>query len=126
MYQPPSCSEASGNIARTRKKPKKIHEEGWHILVWGGGKQQLAKKYPRISLQSPQDADADQFATTEEQTEAPKTMLSQSKFDFKTLKTDELLKLLCDEVAYKPNLPKRPWKADLLSQILSVAVPRED
>ena len=92
----------------------------------GGGKQQLAKKYPRISLQSPQDADADQFATTEEQTEAPKTMLSQSKFDFKTLKTDELLKLLCDEVAYKPNLPKRPWKADLLSQILSVAVPRED
>lgn len=53
-------------------------------------------------------------------------MLGQSKFDFKTLKTDELLKLLCDEVAYKPNLPKRPWKADLLSQILSVAVPRED
>ena len=55
-----------------------------------------------------------------------KRVLDQSEKELKKLKVTELVCLLTEIVGYQPSLPKKTRKADLLSKILDVAIPRGD
>ncbi|XP_078347604.1 uncharacterized protein LOC144632757 [Oculina patagonica] len=87
-----------------------------------GGKQEVARKYPRISVdktQAPQEPE-----TVPQHTETGKKVLNQSAGELRKLKIAELVILLTEIVGYQPELPKKPRKPELLSKILDIAVPR--
>lgn len=92
---------------------------------FNGGKKEGAKKYPRISVPVISE---DPVIIDAQPTPAPtsKRVLDQSEKELKKLKVTELVCLLTEIVGYQPNLPKKTRKADLLSKILDVAIPRGD
>ena len=123
LCQPSSCGETSGNLPGTPKAATKILED--EAFWFNGGKKEGAKKYPRISVpvisEDPAKVDA-------QPPPAPnsKKVLDRSEKELKKLKVTELVSLLTEIVRYQPNLPKKPWKPDVLSKILDVAIPRGD
>ena len=92
-----------------------------HAFWCQGGKQDVARKYPRISVDKPPAPQE-----TEQHTENVKTVLNQSAAELKKLKIAELVLLLTEIVGHQPELPRKPRKPELLSKILDIAVPRGD
>lgn len=85
----------------------------------------MVRNYPRISLlEVPQHRQEPNFM--DEETPVAKTVLQQSEKDLKTLKIPELVKILSEITGHQPRLPKKPRKADLLSKILDIAMPRQN
>jgi len=102
------------------RQPRKYFKKD-QAFWCSGGKQEVAKKYPRISLR---EISAPQAPVTLSQ-QSPR-VLEQSEEDLKRLKIAELMKLLTELLGYQPNAPKKPRKPDLVSQILNIAIPRRD
>ena len=76
-----------------------------------GGKQEVAKKYPPISLC---EIPAPQAPVNLSQQGS--RILEQSEEDLKWLKIIELIKLLTELLGNQPNVPRKPRKPDLLSK----------
>lgn len=106
-----------GLLAYERQPRKYLKRD--HDFWCSGGKQQVTKKFPRISLQ---EIPAPQKPV--QQSETPKRVLNQSTRELKRLKVTELVNILTEIVGYQPELPRKPRKPDLLSKILDVAIPR--
>lgn len=102
------------------RQPRKYFKKD-QAFWCSGGKQEVAKKYPRISLC---EIPAPQAPVNLSQ-QRPRT-LEQSEEDLKWLKIIELIKLLTELLGNQLNVPKKPQKPDLLSQILNIAIPRQD
>ena len=84
-----------------------------------GGKQESAKKVPRISaVEKPRE----DVLTTPNATEDPqKKTITQSVDELKKLKIGDLIQLLNELIGHKPSLPKKPRKPDLISKITEIA-----
>lgn len=83
-----------------------------------GGKQESAKKVPRISaVEKPRE----DVLTTPNATEDPqKKTITQSVDELKKLKIGDLIQLLNELIGHKPSLPKKPRKPDLISKITEI------
>ena len=106
------------------RQPRKYFKQD-HAFWCQGGKQEAAKKFPRISVDkipTPQEPDT----VTQPCTETAKKVLTQSAGELRKLKIAELVLLLTEIVGYQPELPRKPRKPELLSKILDLAVPRAE
>lgn len=84
-----------------------------------GGKQESAKKVPRISaVEKPRE----DVLTTPNATEDPqKKTITQSVDELEKLKIGDLIQLLNELIGHKPSLPKKARKPDLISKITEIA-----
>ena len=101
-------------LSEYERQPRKYWQDD--AFWFSGGKQEVAKKLPRISLpETPA-----QEPVTDIQTETTKRVLDQSTEQLKRLKIADLVELLNEIVGYQPDLPRQPRKPDLFSKILEV------
>ena len=88
-----------------------------------GGKQDSAKKVPRISMVEQQEDEVPQTPSVPAEHPQKKT-LAQSANELKKLKIPDLVKLLEDLTEHQLSVPKKPRKPDLISKITEVAILR--
>ena len=106
------------------RQPRKYLKKD-HAFWCQGGKQEAAKKCPRISVDkipTPQEPET----VTQHCTETAKKVLTQSAGELRKLKIAELVLVLTEIVGYQPELPRKPRKPELLTKILDLAVPRAE
>ena len=95
-----------------------------------GGKQDAARKVPRILAMEHEKEENQQIIIRSQQLEddtfEPKTRIPHSANKLKKLKLPELVKILT-ELSGKPlSLPKKPRKSDIISKICEVDILRSE
>lgn len=84
-----------------------------------GGKQESAKKVPRISAVEQPSEDVLMISNAAE--DPQKKTINQSANELKKLKIGDLVQLLKDLTGHQLSLPGKPRKPDLISMITDVA-----
>ena len=92
----------------------------WHE----GGKQDSAKKVPRISAVKQPSKDI--LVVSSAINYPQKRKITQSADELKKLKIADLVQLLDDLTGHHLSLPKKPTKPDLISKITEVAILRSN
>lgn len=95
-----------------------------------GGKQDAARKVPRISAMEDEKEKSQQIViesqTLEDDTFEPKKRIPHSANELKKLKLPELVKILTEIAGKQPSLPKKPRKPDIISKICEAAILRSE
>lgn len=115
---------------RCRDRQPRVYKKVNTCFWFEGGKQESAKKVPRISLgecAEQDDGKMPQVPTTSaaEQCQQKKS-IPQSASELKKLKIPELLQLFAHLTGQQLGLAKKPRKPDIISRISEIAILRSE
>lgn len=91
-----------------------------------GGKQDSARKVPRISAVEQVEVEIQQVSSSAIELPAQQMTITQSARELKKMKIPELLQLLANLTGQQPSLPRKPRKPDIISKISEIAIFRSE